>query len=105
MTFRITGCGAQGFTSWPVRYVGRRPGTCKIGATRHLRWFRVVSMDAVRRSRVKEGMFRRSWVHVGDVGGGEEWVQVVRSPKVQFESAIFYQTAAEHLLIAISGAR
>lgn len=27
-------------------------------------------MDAVRRSRVKEEMFRRSWVHVGDVGGG-----------------------------------
>lgn len=26
-------------------------------------------MDAVRPSRVKEGMSARSWVHVGDVGG------------------------------------
>lgn len=38
-------------------------------------------MDAVRRSRVREGMPGKSWVHAGDVGGGGyrdgcRWAQV-----------------------------
>ncbi|XP_014551427.1 hypothetical protein COCVIDRAFT_20314 [Bipolaris victoriae FI3] len=163
MTFRITGCGAQGFTSWPVRYVGRRvcnalephaqclshvaSGLAKVvcGCRLVVICFQLRSMGAARvyysvdtlgakpsqrgdfqtASRAGEWSFYGASWNMQDrsnpalemvpsrqhgccsaiKGEGRNVQEVLGACHSVTESAIFYQTAAEHLLIAISGAR